>query len=76
MESKWKPSVIVKVDSMSDELSSPEGRKKILNDYVANTDAGEPWVIPADAFDVEVCKTSIVNRLSIIRCSHALIRKQ
>lgn len=65
MESKWKPSVIVKVDSMSDELSSLEGRKKILNDYVANTDAGEPWVIPADAFDVEVVKPLSLTDLAL-----------
>ena len=38
MESKWKPSVIVKVDSMTEELSSKEGRKEILRDYVENTD--------------------------------------
>ena len=50
---------------MSDELSSPEGRKKILNDYVANTDAGEPWVIPADAFDVEVVKPLSLTDLAL-----------
>lgn len=65
MESKWKPSVIVKVDSMSDELGSKEGRKKILEDYVANTDAGEPWVIPAEAFDVEVVKPLSLTDLAL-----------
>lgn len=65
MESKWKPSVIVKVDSMSDELSSPEGRKEILNDYVSNTDAGEPWVIPADHFDVISVKPLSLQDLAL-----------
>jgi len=65
MESKWKPSVIVKVDSMSDELASKEGRKKILEDYVANTNAGEPWVIPADTFDVEVVKPLSLTDLAL-----------
>ena len=65
MESKWKPSVIVKVDSMSDELSNKEGRKEILKSYVENTEAGEPWVIPADTFDVEVVKPLSLNDLAI-----------
>lgn len=65
MESKWKPSVIVKVDSMSSELSNKEGRKRILEDYVANTDAGEPWVIPADTFDVEVVKPLSLTDLAL-----------
>ena len=65
MESKWKPSVIVKVDSMTEELSSKEGRKEILRDYVENTDAGEPWVIPAEAFDVEVVKPLSLNDLAL-----------
>lgn len=65
MESKWKPSVIVKVESMSEELSNKEGRKQILEDYVANTNAGEPWVIPADSFDVEVVKPLSLNDLAL-----------
>lgn len=65
MESKWKPSVIVKVDSNSEELSSKEGRKQLLEDYVANTNAGEPWVIPADTFDIEVVKPLSLNDLAL-----------
>ena len=65
MESKWKPSVIVKVDSMSDELSSADGRKQILNDYVANTEAGEPWVIPAEQFDVITVKPLSLTDLAL-----------
>lgn len=65
MESKWKPSVIVKVDSMADELSSKEGRKQILEDYVTNTNAGEPWVIPADTFDIEVVKPLSLTDLAL-----------
>lgn len=65
MESRWKPSVIVKVDSMSDELSSADGRKQILNDYVANTEAGEPWVIPAEQFDVITVKPLSLTDLAL-----------
>ena len=56
MESKWKPSIIVKVDALADEFASIEGRKKLLNDYMSTSSAGEPWLIPADQFDIEVVK--------------------
>lgn len=53
MASKWKPSLIVKVDGLVDEFASPEGRKKLLESYVSSAGAGEPWMIPADQFDVK-----------------------
>ena len=56
MESKWKPSVIIKVDSMADEMSTEAGRKNILESYVKTTNAGEPWLLPAETFDIEVVK--------------------
>ena len=65
MESKWKPSVIVKVDSMTEELSNPEGRKKILEQYVASDTAGEPWIIPAEQIDVETIKPLTLADLAI-----------
>ena len=34
MESKWKPSMIVKVDALTEEFSSKEGRKKLLEKYI------------------------------------------
>lgn len=53
MQSKWKPSLIVKVDGMIDEFSSKKGRKKIINEYIDTSEAGEPWVIPAEQLDVK-----------------------
>lgn len=50
---------------MSDELSSADGRKQILNDYVANTEAGEPWVIPAEQFDVITVKPLSLTDLAL-----------
>ena len=52
MESKWKPSLIVKVDSNIRAFSSEEGRQKILNDYVKSATVGEPWLIPGEQFQV------------------------
>lgn len=56
MESKWKPSIIVKVDALTDEFSSPDGRKRLLDDYISTNTAGEPWLIPAESFSVEQVK--------------------
>lgn len=65
MESKWKPSVIVKVDGLVEEFSTEEGRKKILESYVKNQDAGQPWLIPADGFDVTTVKPLSLQDLAI-----------
>ena len=65
LESKWKPSVIVKVDAMTEEFSSPEARKKLLQDYVASSEAGEPWLIPAEQFSVEQVKPLTINDLAV-----------
>lgn len=65
MESKWKPSIIVKVDSLTDEFSSPDGRKKLLNNYIDTAAAGEPWLIPAEQFQVEQVKPLSLADLAI-----------
>lgn len=65
MASKWKPSVIVKVDALIDEFSSPEGRKKLLDEYLSTAEAGEPWMIPAEQFSVEQIKPLSLADLAI-----------
>lgn len=65
MSSKWKPSIIVKVDSMIDEFSSPEGRQKLLDSYVKSADVGEPWLIPAEQFSVEQVRPLSLADLAI-----------
>lgn len=65
MESKWKPSLIVKVDALTDEFSSPDGRKQLLDDYIETTTAGEPWMIPADQFSVEQVKPLTLSDLAL-----------
>lgn len=65
MSSKWKPSIIVKVDALADEFSGPEGRKKLLDDYITNNEAGEPWLIPADQFSVEQVRPLTLSDLAL-----------
>ncbi|WP_277255852.1 phage portal protein [Negativibacillus massiliensis] len=65
MQSKWKPSIIVKVDALTEEFSSLEGRKKLLEQYVETTQAGEPWMIPADQFQVEQVKPLTLADLAL-----------
>lgn len=65
MSDKWKPSIIVKVDAMADEFSGVDGRKKLMDEYLSGQEAGEPWVIPADLFDVKEIKPLSLNDLAI-----------
>lgn len=65
MESKWKPSVIVKVDALIDEFSDKKGRKRLMEEYVESSNAGEPWLIPADQFDVTTVKPLSLADLAI-----------
>ena len=65
MSSKWKPSIIVKVDALTDEFSDPEGRKKLLDDYAMSGEAGEPWLIPAEQFSVEQVRPLTLSDLAL-----------
>ena len=65
MQSKWKPSVIVKVDAMTEEFAGPEGRRRLLEDYVQGSEAGEPWLIPAEQFSVEQIRPLSLSDLAI-----------
>lgn len=65
MQSKWKPSVIVKVDALTEEFSSPEGRSRLLAEYIDTSEVGEPWMIPAEQFSVEQIKPLSLSDLAL-----------
>ena len=65
MSSKWKPSIIVKVDALTDEFSDPAGRQKLLESYAMSGEAGEPWLIPAEQFEVEQVRPLTLSDLAL-----------
>ena len=65
MKSKWKPSVIIKVDALDENFSSKEGRRKMLDNYIETESAGEPWVIPGEEIQVETIKPLSLSDLAI-----------
>lgn len=65
MRSEWKPSIIVKVDALTEEFSSPEGRQRLLESYIHPATPGEPWMIPAEAFSVEQVRPLSLADLAI-----------
>ena len=65
MESKWKPSLIVKVDAMAKEFANKDGRDKLRADYLETGEAGAPWIIPAQQFEVEQVKPLSLSDLAL-----------
>ena len=65
MASEYKPSIIVKVDALTEEFSSPEGRDRLLESYVKPSETGQPWLIPAEQFDVTQVKPLTLADLAI-----------
>ena len=65
MRSEWKPSIIVKVDGLTEEFASPEGRERLLEGYVKPAHPGDPWMIPSEAFSVEQVRPLTLGDLAI-----------
>lgn len=65
MESKWKPSMVVKVDALTDEFANKEGRKKLLESYIESSEAGEPWMIPAEQFEIQEVRPLSLNDIAL-----------
>ena len=65
MASDYKPALVVRVDALAEEFASPEGRAQLIQDYVKPARAGEPWIIPAEEFDIQQVKPLSLADLAI-----------
>lgn len=65
MQSQWKPSIIVKVDSLTEEFASPQGRQRLAENYINTAQAGEPWILPADQFSIEQIRPLTLSDLAL-----------
>lgn len=65
LQSKWRPSLIIKVESDAEGMQIQDERKKILNSYVGDTENGEPWIIPASEIDVKEVRPLSLQDLAI-----------
>lgn len=59
------PSIIVKVDGLTEEFSSLDGRTKLAKQYLDASENGRPWFIPAEMFSVDQVKPLTLNDLAI-----------
>lgn len=64
LEDKWKPSVVIKVDSYAEELRTRQGRENFLRGF-STGNPGDPLLIPADGMDVTQIKPLTLNDLAI-----------
>lgn len=65
LASKWKPSVIIKVDAMTPQFATPEGRKQMLESYIESDGEGQPWIVPGEQIDIETIKPLTLADLAI-----------
>ena len=61
------PSIIVKVDGLTDEFASLAGRQKLSAQYLDSTENGKPWFIPSEEFSVEQIKPLTLNDLALAK---------
>lgn len=64
LEDKWKPSVIIKVDSWAEALRTPEGRANYMKGF-STDDPGTPMLIPSEGMDVVQVKPLTLTDLAI-----------
>lgn len=64
-KSEYRPNLVVKVDALTEEFSTMEGRDKLRDEYLKNSRNGEPWIIPAEQFQIEQLKPLSLEDLAM-----------
>lgn len=59
------PSIVMKVDGLTEDLSSRDGRQKMIDRFVDANDKGVPWIIPAETMELQQVKPLTVSDLAI-----------
>lgn len=59
------PAIAVRTFNLGEDLSTPEGRKDIADRFISSVDAGTPWVISAENFDLQQIKPMSISDLAI-----------
>lgn len=59
------PSIVMKVDGLTEDLSSRDGRQKMIDRFVDSNDRGVPWIIPAETMELQQIKPLTVSDLAI-----------
>ena len=59
------PSIVMKVDGLTVDLSTRDGRQKMIDRFVDSNDRGVPWIIPAETMELQQIKPLTVSDLAI-----------
>lgn len=59
------PSIVMKVDGLTEDLSTRDGRQKMIDRFIDSNDRGVPWIIPAETMELQQIKPLTVSDLAI-----------
>ena len=59
------PSIVMKVDGLTEDLSTRDGRQKMIDRFVDSNARGVPWIIPAETMELQQIKPLTVSDLAI-----------
>lgn len=65
MTDQFKPTVVIAVDGLTDEMGYDEGRDKIRKQFGIETANGQPWIIPQGMVSVEQIKPLTLQDIAI-----------